>query len=80
MCVTAPGPASGLSGRWGVGVTQGARQLLMVPGDVQSQRREQEHGGGSGCFGPRSTPEPPFTNWAGTSAAQPERLQLQPVL
>lgn len=24
--------------------------------------------------------EPPFTNWAGTRAAQPERLQLQNVL
>lgn len=85
MCRSATGTASDLSGelsgRQGVGVTQGARQPLMVLEEVQSQRRrKQEHGGSVAAVGPGACVSPHLPTGQGLNAAQPERLQLRNVL
>lgn len=62
-------PRWGAHWEQGVGVTQGARQLLMVLGVVQSQRRREQAHGGSGCCGPLSMLRPHLP--AGQGLLQP---------
>ena len=48
------------------GVTQGARQSLMGPVEVQSQgRRKQKHGGSVAALGPGACESPHLPTWQG---------------